>query len=162
MSTKAATVKRATEPIIFKMENAMTYEEIAEGLLEIHAELKRLEVNSQMDLYSKGEIYALGLLEKHGGCAYPKDLSRIMLVSSARIAVILNHMEAKGWILRSTDAKDTRQTIVSLTDTGKEVYLEQQREMVSSLASALEKLGKEDAEAMLRIRKKMLKNYKDE
>ncbi len=139
----------------------MTYEEIAVGLLEIHAELKRLEVNSQMDVYSKGEIYALGILEKNGGCVYPKDLSRIMLVSSARIAVILNHMEAKGWISRSTDTEDTRQTKVSLTDIGREVYLIEQEKMISSLSASLEKLGKEDAEAMLRIRKKMLSNYKD-
>ncbi|MCD8300408.1 MAG: MarR family transcriptional regulator [Clostridiales bacterium] len=134
----------------------MTYEEIAKELLDIHAGLKRLEVNHQMDGYSRGELYALGYLYEHDGSAHPKDMSKGMMVSSARIAVILNHMEGKGWIMRTSDTTDTRQTIVNLTDAGTEMFLKEKNDIILSLAAVLKKLGQHDAEEMLRIRKKML------
>ncbi len=135
----------------------MDYVSIAEELLAIHSAINRLELNQRMDDYSKGELYALSLLYESSDLSYPKELSRSMQVSSARVAVLLNHLEKKGWVRRDPDTRDERKTVITLTDAGRDALLREKQTILDSLVTVLEKLGKEDAEEMLRIRKKFLR-----
>ncbi len=134
----------------------MDYEAVAVELLTIQAELNQLKANQQMDEYTRGEIFVLGYLHASEMETYPKDISQAMAVSSARVAVLLNHMEIKGWIRRMPDETDNRKTVVTMTEAGEELFLQRRREVLDSLIEVLRDLGEEDARALLRIRKKML------
>ncbi len=135
----------------------MDYEAVAVELLTIQTELNRLKANQQMDEYTRGEIFVLGYLHASEMETYPKDISQAMAVSSARVAVLLNHMEDKGWIRRMPDETDNRKTVVAMTEAGEELFLQRRREVLDSLIEVLRDLGEEDAMELLRIRKKMLR-----
>lgn len=135
----------------------MDYVGIAKELLSIRAKLMQVPANKKMNDFTKGELYVLNYLDKHGGTAYPKDISREMQVSTARIAAILGQMERKGWIERTSDTEDTRQVIVSLTQIGAEFLLSKEEEIIDSVVSMLETLGEVDSRELLRIQRKMMK-----
>lgn len=134
----------------------MDYRKIAEELLAVRAEQLKVPASQQMSKLVKGELFVLNYLSTHNRVAYPKDLSKEMVVSTARIAVILNNMEEKGWIIRTGDTEDNRQTIVTLTDAGC-VEIEKKRlEVINSVAKMLELIGPNDANEFLRIQKKIV------
>lgn len=133
---------------------------IAEELLSISAEYLQISANKKLDAFAKGEPFVLRYLCKHGETVYPKDLSKSMHVSSARIAAILNQMESKGWIVRSTDKNDTRQVNVTITEAGIALIKKEQNEIIESVARVLDKIGEEDAKELLRIQRKILKSEK--
>ncbi len=130
--------------------------QIAEELLEIHGELNRRRLHQKMNGFGRGEIFALSCLYDHGGSAWPKELSEDMGVSSARVAALVNQLEGKGWVRREGDFGDTRHTVVSLTGSGRAAVLAEKEEILDSIMELLEGLGHQDAEAFLRIRRKML------
>ena len=134
----------------------MDYERIAEELLEIRANLLRLPANRMMNEFVHGEMFVLSYLLACGENVYPKDLSRKMGVSTARIAALLNQMERKGWIKRIDDPKDSRQKQILLTDSGKQIISAKKKELIAEVVKMLEKIGCEDAEELLRIQKKIM------
>ncbi|EOS38368.1 hypothetical protein C808_02569 [Lachnospiraceae bacterium M18-1] len=134
----------------------MNYQKMAEELLAIRAEQLKVPANQQMSKLIKGELFVLNYLSTHNRVAYPKELSREMVVSTARIAVILNHMEEKKWITRTGDVDDNRQTIVTLTDKGCEEIEKKRTEVIVSVAKMLEQIGADDAQEFLRIQKKIV------
>ena len=73
----------------------MYYEKLAEEFIDIRSRMIKLPQNQQIYKAMQGEKFVLDYLIAHGEKAYPKELSRVMSVSSARIACILNHMEEK-------------------------------------------------------------------
>ena len=130
---------------------------MAEELLSIRAELLHIRANQMMDNFSRGEMFVLNYLAVHGGTAYPKDLSKGMDVSSDRIAAVLNQMEKKRWINRTVDTADSRQTVITLTDTGQQEIECRKEEIVDAVAQMLRGIGPEDAKELLRIERKIMK-----
>ncbi|MCC8142262.1 MAG: MarR family transcriptional regulator [Lachnospiraceae bacterium] len=133
----------------------MDYKAAAIELLRIQAKLNRLKAMQQMDGYTQGEIFALGYLHETGQEANPKDIGKVMAVSSARVAVLLNNMEKKGWICRLSDQSDNRKTLVAMTDLGEEIFLERQREVLDSVSKVLQDLGEDDTRSLIRIHEKI-------
>ena len=82
-----------------------------------------------------------------------------MAVTTARIASLLNHMEEKKLICRYTDPEDSRQIVVILTQEGKLAIQAVRAKVISYVSTMLEGLGPEDAEAYIRIQKKIWNNY---
>lgn len=135
----------------------MDYTSIAKELLDIRARLMQIPANKKMNEFTKGELYVLNYLDKHSGTAYPKDISREMQVSTARIAAILGQMERKDWIERTSDTEDTRQVIVSLTQQGADFLRSKEEEIIGTVVTMLENLGEDDSRELLRIQRKMMK-----
>lgn len=136
--------------------NEMEYQKMAEELLAVRAEQLKVPVDQKLSKLVKGELFVLNYLSTHNGVAYPKELSKEMVVSTARIAAILNAMEKKGWITRAEDAQDNRQTIVTLTEDGcKEIEI-YRREVIDSVTEMLEIIGPDDSRELLRIQKKIV------
>lgn len=79
-----------------------------------------------------------------------------MGVSSARVAALLNHLEKEGFIQRRPDLKDNRQVIVSITDKGIQAICQKRERILDMIAQALESLGPEDAQTLLRILRQKL------
>ena len=139
----------------------MNYKEIAEELLKMRSEWPHVAVNEELARLTKGEFCVLNYLEKHGGTAFPKDLSRKMQVSTARIAALLKHMEMKGWVTRTADCQDNRQVIVSITLAGRDEIEDKREKTLEDVIRLLEFLGPQDAEALLRIQEKVVKGFSE-
>lgn len=134
----------------------MDYEQLANELVQIRADLQQFQFDRQVSRGIQGESFVLHYLMQHERTAYPKELSRELHVSTARIATILNRLESKKLIERSVDPEDSRQVIVTLTEAGAEEIRHQRAEMLRHVMQMLEKLGEEDATAYVRIQKKIL------
>ena len=96
----------------------MDYSALAAELLSFRTALHHLPAVRGLDEMSGGEYFVLHFLLRHGGTAGPSELSRSLYASSARIAALLKHLEAKGWIVRTPDAADVRRVDVVLTEPG--------------------------------------------
>lgn len=134
------------------------YTELANELLELRPLLSQASASEKMSEMFRGEIFVLNYLMTHKCIAYPKELSKTMFVSTARIAALLKHMEEKGLIIRQADSQDNRQIIVSLTDKGLHVIEEKRREVLDSVVQMLKMLGPKDAREYIRIQTKIVRN----
>lgn len=137
----------------------MDYRALAEQLVDLQTGLHQIPASRYLFALGQGTFFALNYLATHREVAYPKELSRNMAVSSARIAALLNHMEKQGLITRAADPEDNRQVVVSLTRQGEALIREKRAEAVEAIAETLEQLGPEDAEAYLRIQYKIIRNF---
>lgn len=136
----------------------MDYHLLAEELIELHRRLLSFPVNRMLADLAKGELFVLNYLMVHQDPVHPKELSKQMMVSTARVAALLNRMEEEGLIVRLPDSRDNRQTIITPTQFGIQFVQEHRTELVDVMAKALELLGPEDAQNYLRIQKKILQN----
>lgn len=136
----------------------MDYKELAEEYLMIRAQLLKVPASQQVTKLVKGELFVLNYLATHEKAVYPKDLSKEMVVSTARIAVILNQMEDKKWITRTADTEDNRQILVALTEEGHQVIEQQREKIIHAVVQMFEKLGPEDATEFIRIQRKIVEN----
>lgn len=135
-----------------------TYEGLARELLQVNEVLLHQPAQHLLSKLNRGEHFVLNYLLTHQLQAHPTDLSRHMVVSTARIAALLNRMEEKGLISRLPDPLDNRQIIVSLSPKGEEAIAQFRDKVIHSTASMLEQLGPEDAQEFLRIQRKLVKN----
>lgn len=140
----------------------MDYSSLAQELLTVRANLLQVPANQQLSQMVRGEMFVLNYLFTHVGAIHPKELSRQMAVTTARIASLLNHMEQKQLLLRRADPGDNRQVIVELTEQGRETTREIRAQVIRYLSAMLEELGPEDAQAYIRIQKKIWNNFRQE
>lgn len=136
----------------------MDYHLLAEELIDLHRRLLSFPFNRMLADLAKGELFVLNYLIVHQDPVHPKELSQQMMVSTARVAALLNRMEEEGLILRLADSRDNRQTIITPTQFGIRFVQEHRTELVDAMAKTLELLGPEDAQNYLRIQKKILQN----
>lgn len=137
----------------------MDYSALANELLGVRANLLQVPASQQLSHMVKGEMFVLNYLITHKSIVHPKELSEKMAVTTARIASLLNHMEGKRLIWRYTDPDDSRQVVVVLTDEGKKAIQSVRAKVISYVSAMLEDLGPEDAEAYIRIQKKIWSNF---
>lgn len=135
----------------------MDYTALASELIEIRANMLLIPVHQQLSKMTRGEQFVLNYLSTHENSIHPKELSEKMAVSTARIAALLNSLERKKLIQRYPDQVDNRQVVVVLTEEGKQEALRVHGAVVANVKAMLEKLGPEDAEAYIRIQKKVLR-----
>ena len=134
----------------------MDYYTLADELINMRSSRPHISFDRKLSKAMKGEIFVLNYLNNHGKTAHPKDLSGEMAVSTARTAVILNHLEHDGLIVRMPDSGDNRQIIVTLSEKGVALLEEKHRELLRYMAKILEKLGEKDASEYIRIQKKLM------
>lgn len=139
----------------------MDYQALAKELMEMRTEMHQMSFNREMSKMVQGEEFVLNYFATHGYKAYPKDISKRMSVSTARIASLLNRLEEEGIVVRRKDPEDNRQTIVTLTEKGILVTEQYRKKMIDRLAWILEQLGPEDAGEYIRLQKKLTECYKN-
>lgn len=137
----------------------MDYLKLATELVEIQMYLLQVPAKQELSKLSKGEIYILYHLVYFGDNIHPRALSKCMAVSSARIAVLLNKLEQKKQIRRLPDQNDNRQVIVSITELGRQRVEQSLAKSLPRIGGLLETLGPEDAEAYIRIQRKILRRF---
>lgn len=95
---------------------------------------------------AKGEMGVLGYLNYiSDGTPSPTELSRAFGVSTARITIILNGLEKKGYISRASVPEDRRKVQVMLTRAGRETARQCRKEVTAAVDQLLDALGEEAA-----------------
>ena len=139
----------------------MLYEMLAVEMLAIRSNFMQIPAHQKVSKLLRGECFVLNYLDAKGGSAHPKELSEKLAVSTARIASLLNHLEEKRLITRTTDAEDSRQIIVQITLEGTQRIKQIRKDVLEHTARMLEKLGPEDAQEYIRIQKKIYQNFSE-
>lgn len=134
----------------------MNYNELAEQLVNMRASMPQMKMERAMSQMTRGEILALNYIAANGNKVYPKDISKALMLTTARITAMLKSLEDQQLITRTPDAADSRQVIVELTETGVSVVEERRSALVKAVAKMLEFLGADDAKAYVRIQKKLI------
>lgn len=98
-----------------------------------------------------GEMFILDYLERKNQTVMPGELSSMMGGSTARTAIALRNLEQKGYINRDIDKADRRKILVSLTEDGRKLTLDERAEMVRRMNSVVEALGEADVREFIRI-----------
>lgn len=137
----------------------MEYRLLAEQLVELQSSLHLVPLIQAMSALDRGALFALNYLAHHENTAHPKELSRGMAVSSARVAALLGHLEEQKLIRRTQDPEDSRQVIVALTEEGARTIRRKREEILQTVEQALAELGPEDAAALLRIQEKLIETF---
>lgn len=134
----------------------MDYTQLAIQLIDMRASAPQLKMERTMAQAVRGEVLALNYLAANGNRAYPKDMSRALILTTARVAAMLKSLEGQGLVTRTPDPADSRQVIVSLTEKGAALVEERRTGMIRSVSKMLEALGEEDANAYIRIQAKLI------
>lgn len=134
----------------------MDYTQLAIQLIDMRASTPQIKMERTIAQAVRGEVLALNYLAANGNRAYPKDISRALMLTTARVAAMLKSLEGQGMVTRTPDPADSRQVIVSLTEKGVTMVEERRGGMVRSVAKMLEALGEEDAKAYVRIQAKLI------
>ncbi|MDR2610368.1 MAG: MarR family transcriptional regulator [Clostridiales Family XIII bacterium] len=131
----------------------MDYEKVAAEFIERkmprgHAHHPPLE---KYQLFTKGERFALFYLIHTDGGVTPGDITRATHTSSARVAMVLKTLEAKGYISRSPDPQDRRKVLVSVTKAGRAIIAREQKELIKIIATIFERMGERDTTEFVRL-----------
>lgn len=84
------------------------------------------------------------------------ELSRIMDIGTGGVANLLNSLEKKGYITRQMNPADRRGIVISLSESGRCIANEKEKEALDKATVLLSQLGKEDTEHLIRIYQRML------
>lgn len=134
----------------------MDYTELAIQLIDMRASAPQIKMDRTISQIARGEVLALNYLAANGNRAYPKDISKALMLTTARVAAMLKSLEGQDMITRTPDPADNRQVIVCLTEKGIALVEERRTGMIHSVAKMLEALGEEDAKAYVRIQAKLI------
>ncbi len=132
------------------------YEGLANELLQVNEALLQDPAPRLITQLTRGEHFVLNYLLTHHHQAHPVELSRHMVVSTARIAALLGRMEAKGLISRVPDPLNNRRVNVTLSAQGLQAIQAFRSQVLSCAAQMLAGLGPEDAREYIRLHKKLL------
>lgn len=120
--------------------------------------VERRKTLIEIPLYcSQGETAALLHLNYVKDGIVASELSKILDVSLPRIAMLLNSLESKKLIKKTSDKKDKRKTIINITKQGKEFVLRKKDEAINKIAKIVEKLDEEDINLYIKLANKIEK-----
>lgn len=134
----------------------MDYYELAKQLIDMRSKRPQVKMERTISQTGRGEVLVLNYLATNGNKAYPKDISKAVMLTTARIAAVLKSLEKHLLITRTPDPLDNRQIIVELTEAGI-VFIEKRRkELLDVTVKMLEALGENDAREYVRIQNKLI------
>ncbi|MCC8140826.1 MAG: MarR family winged helix-turn-helix transcriptional regulator [Lachnospiraceae bacterium] len=93
----------------------------------------------------------LKYLYDQGGSASPGRICTLLHVTTARVTVLLNELEEEHLIIREVAPHDRRRVCVELTEKGRQSVEQWNRRGREETERLVEKIGEEDAKALLRI-----------
>ena len=134
----------------------MDYTELAEQLIQLRSKVPQIKMERSIAEMGRGEALVLQYLSSNNNQGYPKDISRALMLTTARIAAILKNLEKHNLITRTPDVLDNRQIVVRLTEEGVASISARKEKLVQATANMLEALGEEDAKAYVRILGKLV------
>ena len=103
----------------------------------------------------RGEMAVLRLLAEEGRALTAGEISRMLKMTTSRIAAVLGALDKKALIVRSTDAQDKRRVQVTLTDKGLAMCQRKKQAARKNISYALSQLGEQDAKDFVRLMGRM-------
>lgn len=119
----------------------MATKEQIETLMEQLKKAPPSECFEKFDMSTAGIRAILKILNETDDKVTAGDLSECMNVSTARIAVLLKKMTAKGLIEKEHDSADGRVVVVKLTDRGKEIADKFKENLYNHIGETIDKVG---------------------
>jgi DNA-binding MarR family transcriptional regulator len=86
------------------------------------------------------------------------EVSRIMLVPGANMTGLAKRLERSGFILRKSDAKDERATLLEITSTGKGTLKKIEKERNQGLEKMLNSFSKDEKQVLVEQVKRLIRN----
>lgn len=117
-----------------------TVEEI-ETLLGLLMKAPPSESLQKFDMSTAGIRAILKLLNETEGKMTAGRISELMHVSTARVAVLLKKMTAKGLIEKQTDSEDRRVVVVKLSDSGRATAEKFKAHLYGNIGDMIDKVG---------------------
>lgn len=111
--------------------------------------LKKMEGSNPVDFFKSVNELQMGIgavlqiLQKSKGVVTAGQISEEMGVSTARVAVLLKKMAAKGLITKEKGVMDGRVTIVRLTESGENIASKMRHEMWVQVEKIIDSIGEE-------------------
>lgn len=90
-------------------------------------------------------MLVLSFLLEHNNAVVSHELSKALVRSTSQMAVLFNHMEQQGYIKRLDDEKDARQTIIQITEKGKEFHQSALQNCETLIQKIFAKMGEENS-----------------
>lgn len=97
----------------------------------------------RIDKSTVGIRAILKYLSENGEQATAGEISKGIGVSTARVAVLLKKMNAKGFIEKQGDPTDGRIVLVRLTERGRDTSNQLRRDMYAQIGALIDRLGME-------------------
>ena len=113
------------------------------ALLQEFSSIHPLEFLQKLDVQSMGISNVLCFLMCADHEVTAGEISDYMNVSTARVAVLLKKMSDKGLIEKHADPSDARRVMVAITDSGKALFEEQQREILLYSGAVVDHFGED-------------------
>ena len=118
--------------------------------------LKTMASQSEaFDLLNHGEGHAMLLLLKSDSGLSAGEMSQAMGITTGRMANILRRLEEKCLIDRTVVPSNRRKAVITLTEEGHVYATDLSAHMKKRAVSVLEALGRDDAETLIRILRKL-------
>ena len=111
--------------------------------------LKKMEGSNPVDFFKSVNELQMGIgavlqiLQKSQGVVTAGQISEEMGVSTARVAVLLKKMAARGLITKEKGVMDGRVTIVRLTKSGENIASKMRHEMWVQVEKIIDSIGEE-------------------
>lgn len=123
-------------------------------LFQMFHRISKLKMSALFDELTHMEFVTLLTLEKNKksvGKSKMKisDIASLTKARSSAVSRTLNGLEAKGYIVRSTDVADRRNTYVELTDEGSRIMQECNMRINNFFSTVFEGVGKENMEQFI-------------
>ena len=130
----------------------MDYDELASEMIRKTASMMKSSFwPKKANAFLHGEMFILNFLMFQDRVVMPGEISAAMNASTARVAMALRSLEAKGYVERSVDQADRRKIRVSITPQGREFIKCDREEMHDRMVLILRELGEADAQEFIRI-----------
>ena len=104
------------------------------------------------------QSYVLDQLQRHE-YLLPSAIADMLYCDRPTVSVIVNNLEKQGWVERTPDPQDSRQTRVVITDRGRSKSAEIREQVWGPLASSLHPLGCLSAEEVDELERLIARLY---
>ena len=131
----------------------MTHEERTKKLIDALMSLRHMYRREPITSLKRSEIGMLFMIQHHSGEDGIKvsEISNLMKVTSPTVTQSVTALEAQGLVCRRMDPFDRRIIKVSLTDKGREIARQAQRDMIEAFSTVVMQLGDEKAEQLAEL-----------
>lgn len=137
------------------------------GILTLTQYFRRLEWEKAIPGLTQAEFLVLSVVNR-GQLKNPKQpgiyvstLAEEMMISVSMASKLLKTLEEKDWILRTVDKNSRRNTFVSLTKAGKEMFSQADQAMDRLNKMVEEKMGKDSLEQLIRNLSQLFSCYEE-
>lgn len=139
----------------------------AQGFLLLHQHLRHMDWSKITKGVTQPEYLIFTALHVHhqevpdSQGIYVSALGEELSVSVSMISKLLRVLEEKGWILRTVDKNSRRNTFVTLTDLGEEIYQTASDQMIAFHKGVVDSLGQEKFAQLLSSAATLFRAYED-